>query len=120
MGLTTWKNAPDSPIRKSDVVVAKNYLTEEELESLNRIVTMYLDYAESQALRGIAMTMQDWVERLNAFLQFNEYEILENSGKIGAELAEKFADSEFEKYRITQDNLFESDFDKVVKQLGDK
>ena len=117
MGLTTWKNAPNSPIRKSDVVVAKNYLNEKELESLNRIVTMYLDYAENQALRGIAMSMGDWVKKLNAFLQFNEYDILKNAGRVTAEIAKEFAGSEFEKYRISQDRMFVSDFDKMVKKL---
>ena len=120
MGLTTWKNAPESPIRKSDAFIAKNYLNEKELTSLNRIVTMYLDYAENQALRGIAMSMKDWVEKLNAFLQFNEYDILKKSGKVTAEIAKEFAASEFEKYRIVQDRLLESDFDKMIKKLEKK
>jgi hypothetical protein len=117
MGLTTWKNAPNGKIIKTDVVVAKNYLTEKELKSLDRFVTMYLDYAEDQAERGIPMTMEDWAGKLNAFLQFNEREILDNPGKVTQEIAKAFAESEFEKYRIVQDRLFESDFDKQVKQL---
>ena len=116
MGLTTWKNAPHGKILKPDVVVAKNYLTEKELKSLDRFVTMYLDYAEDQAERGIPMTMQDWATKLNAFLQFNEREILDNPGKVTQEIARAFAESEFEKYRIVQDRLFESDFDRHIKQ----
>lgn len=115
MGLTTWRNAPKGKILKSDVSVAKNYLTLEEMDSLNRIVTMYLDYAENQAKRKIPMTMEDWANKLNAFLQFNEYDILNNPGKVTAEIAKAFAESEFEKYRIVQDRLFESDFDKLLK-----
>lgn len=120
MGLTTWQNAPDSPIRKSDVVIAKNYLSEKELKALNRIVTMYLDYAENQAVRGIAMSMQDWAEKLNAFLQFNEYDILEDSGKVTAEIAKEFAGNEFEKYRVIQDRNLESDFDRMIKKIEKK
>ena len=115
MGLTTWKKAPEGKILKSDVSIAKNYLTLEELESLNRIVSMYLDYAENQALRHIPMTMDDWAKKLNAFLQFNEYEMLNNAGKVTAEIAKTFAESEFDKYRIIQDKLFESDFDREIK-----
>jgi hypothetical protein len=117
MGLTTWKNAPDGKIIKTDVVVAKNYLTENELKSLDRFVTMYLDYAEDQAERNIPMTMEDWAGKLNAFLQFNEREILDNPGKVTQEIAKAFAESEFEKYRVVQDRLFESDFDKQIKRL---
>jgi len=117
MGLTSWKNAPAGPIRKPDVSIAKNYLNEEELDGLNRIVTMYLDYAEMQAMNRKVLHMQDWAQKLNAFLQFNEREILDNPGKISAEIAKSFAESEFEKYRIVQDRLFESDFDRVIKQL---
>lgn len=117
MGLTTWKNAPDGKIIKTDVVVAKNYLNEKELKSLDRFVTMYLDYAEDQAERNIPMTMEDWAGKLNAFLQFNEREILDNPGKVTQEIARVFAESEFEKYRIVQDRLFESDFDKQIKRL---
>lgn len=116
MGLSTWKNSPKGKILKSDVSVAKNYLTLEEIDSLNRIVTMYLDYAENQAKRRIPMTMEDWANRLNAFLQFNEYDLLNNSGKVTAEVAKAFAESEFEKYRIVQDRLFESDFDRLLKE----
>ena len=116
MGLTTWKNAPQGKILKPDVVVAKNYLTEKELKSLDRFVTMYLDYAEDQAERGIPMTMQDWATRLNAFLQFNERDILDHPGKVSQAVAKVFAESEFEKYRIVQDRLFESDFDRLVKK----
>jgi hypothetical protein len=117
MGLNMWKKAPDGKILKSDVVIAKNYLNEKELKSLNRIVTMYLDYAENQAERGIPMTMEDWAEKLNAFLKFNEVDILQDAGKVTAEIAKAFAESEFEKYRPIQDKLFESDFDRVVKKL---
>jgi hypothetical protein len=115
MGLTTWKNAPDGKILKPDVVIAKNYLTEMELRSLDRFMTMYLDYAEDRASRNIPMTMKDWAEKLNAFLQFNERDILNNPGKVSKEVAKAFAESEFEKYRIVQDRLFESDFDKHMK-----
>ena len=122
MGLTTWKNSPRGKIFKSDVSVAKNYLTLEEMDSLNSIVTMYLDYAENQAKRRIPMTMEDWANRLNAFLQFNEYDLLNDSGKVTAEVAKAFAESEFEKYRIVQDRLFESDFDRLLKEtdIGSK
>lgn len=115
MGLNTWKKAPYGKILKSDVSIAKNYLTLEELKSLDRIVTMYLDYAEDRAKRNIPMTMQDWSEKLNAFLKFNEREILDHPGKVKSEVAKAFAESEFEKYRVIQDRLFESDFDKHLK-----
>ena len=119
MGLTSWKNAPAGDIRKTDVSIAKNYLDEEELDGLNRIVTMYLDYAEMQANKQKIMNMKDWASRLDAFLQFNEQEILKDTGKVTAEIAQQFAESEFEKYRIIQDRLFESDFDKEIKkQIG--
>ncbi len=117
MGLTTWKNAPSEKIIKTDVSVAKNYLNEKEIKQLDRFVTMYLDYAETQAERNIPMTMKDWAEKLNAFLQFNEKDILKNAGKVTQAIAKSFAESEFEKYRIIQDKLFESDFDKAVKKL---
>jgi hypothetical protein len=117
MGLTTWRNAPRGKILKPDVVVAKNYLTEQELKALDRIVTMYLDYAEDQAERRIPMTMADWEQKLNAFLQFNQRDLLDHPGKVTAEIAKAFAESEFEKYRIIQDRLFESDFDRLIKQL---
>ncbi|MDR3126011.1 MAG: virulence RhuM family protein [Rickettsiales bacterium] len=116
MGLTSWKAAPAGKIQKSDVSIAKNYLDKDELSQLERIVSMYLDYAEYQAKRQIPMTMQDWAERLNAFLQFNRHDILTDAGKISAEIAKSFAESEFEKYRITQDRLFRSDFDLLVEE----
>ncbi len=112
MGLTSWKNAPSGKIIKSDVSVAKNYLTEHELRRLDRVVSMYLDYAEEQAERHIPMSMEDWAKKLDAFLQFNEYELLNNVGHVSAQVAKVFAESEFEKYRIIQDRLFQSDFDK--------
>ena len=112
MGLTSWKNAPTGKIIKSDVSVAKNYLTEHELRRLDRVVSMYLDYAEEQAERHIPMSMEDWAKKLDAFLQFNEYELLNNVGRVSAQVAKVFAESEFEKYRIIQDRLFQSDFDK--------
>lgn len=117
MGLTTWENAPDGKILKTDVSVAKNYLSKEELESLGRIVSAYLDLAEDRARRKIPMTMEDWAKRLDLFLEFDEREILQNKGKVTAEIAKAHAESEFEKYRIVQDRLFESDFDKVMKQI---
>jgi len=120
MGLTTWRNAPHGKILKPDVVVAKNYLTEKELKSLDRIITMYLDYAEDQAERGIPMTMKDWATKLNAFLQFNERDLLDHPGQVTSEVAKAFAESEFEKYRIIQDRLFESDFDRAIKKLPPK
>jgi len=117
MGLTTWADAPDGKIGKSDVVVAKNYLTEKEMRSLDRIVTMYLDYAEDMAERKVPMTMENWEKRLTAFLVFNEREILANVGKVTAEVAKQFALSEFEKYRVVQDQLFKSDFDLFLEQM---
>lgn len=116
MGLTTWKNAPDGKIVKADVSVAKNYLLKEEIEELNEIVTMYLDYATRQARRRIPMTMADWAEKLDAFLKFNDAEILEDKGKVTAEIAKAFAESEFEKYRVIQDSLYKSDFDKLMEE----
>ena len=116
MWLTNWKNSPDWKIRKTDVIIAKNYLTEEELKPLNRIVTMYLDYAEHQAKKHIAMTMKDWVEKLDLFLEFNQEEILQDSWKITAKIAKAFAESEYEKYRIIQNKDYISDFDKEVKK----
>ncbi len=120
MGLNTWKNAPQGKIIKTDVSAAKNYLDEQELKSLNRFVTMYLDYAEDQAERGYPMTMNDWVLKLNVFLQFNQREILDNPGLVTAEIAKAFAENEFEKYRVIQDRLYESDFDKEMKKLTNK
>ena len=117
MGLTTWKNAPKGAIRKTDVGIAKNYLNEKELDGLNRIVTMYLDYADMQAQKGIVMYMKDWVKRLDAFLQFNEKDILQDSGKISHEVAVELAESEYEKHRCIQDRVLVSDFDREVKKL---
>jgi len=119
LGLSTWKHAPEGPIRKHDVSIAKNYLNEQELDNLNRIVSMYLDYAEMQANNRNIMFTKDWINKLDAFLQFNEKEILTNAGKVTAEIAKSFAESEFEKYRIIQDRLLKSDFDKhIKKELG--
>ncbi len=115
LGLTVWKNSPLGEIREHDVVIAKNYLQEKELDHLNRIVTMYLDYAEAQAERGILMRMDDWVVKLDAFLKFNEREILANAGQVTHEVAEALALTEFEKYRQTQDRLFVSDFDLALR-----
>ena len=117
MGLTNWKNSPNGKVIASDVVVAKNYLTKEELKSLERIVTMYLDYAEDQAERHIPMTMEDWKRKLDVFLQFNERDVLDNPGKVSHKVAESFALSEFEKYRVVQDKLFQSDFDKFMIEI---
>jgi hypothetical protein len=116
MGLTSWKNSPNGKIRKSDVSIAKNYLTEDELKPLNRIVTMYLDYAEDQTEQGIVMTMKDWAEKLNAFLQFNQKEILQNAEKVTAAIAKTFAEKKYDRYKPIQDSLFESDFDKMMKK----
>jgi len=117
MGLTNWKKAPNGKILKSDVVVAKNYLSKDEIKSLNRIVTMYLDYAEDQAERQIPMTMKDWSNKLNAFLQFNERDILQNAGKVTAVIAKEFAISEFEKYKVIQDKSYKSDFDRLLGEI---
>lgn len=117
MGLTTWKYSPKGKIRETDVVIAKNYLDENELDMLNRIVTMYLDYAEMQAKQGIIMYMKDWVEKLDSFLKFNEQDILTNAGTISREVAEALALGEYEKYRIIRDRLMESDFDREVQKL---
>ena len=119
MGLTTWKNAPKGKIRKTDVGIAKNYLNEKELNGLNRIVSMYLDYAESQALKGIVMLMKDWIMRLDAFLQFNEEAVLKHQGRVSHEVALTLAENEFEKYRIVQDKLMQSDFDNDIKNKED-
>lgn len=120
MGLTSWKNAPDGKIVKTDVSIAKNYLNKDEISELNEIVTMYLDYATRQARRHIPMTMEDWKSKLDAFLRFNDAEILENKGKVTAAIAKEFAESEFEKYRVIQDALYQSDFDRLVKDIEDK
>lgn len=116
MGLATWKNAPTGKILKHDVSVAKNYLAEAEISELNRVVSMYLDYAENQARKQRHMTMQDWTEKLDAFLRFNEYEILDNPGKISHEVAKKLAETEYEKYRVVQDREFISDFDREAQK----
>ncbi|MBD3340314.1 MAG: cell filamentation protein Fic [Candidatus Lokiarchaeota archaeon] len=120
MGLTTWRKAPKGKIYKSDVIIAKNYLQKDELKKLNHIVDMYLDYAEFQASKGKVMYMKDWAEKLNAFLQFNEEEILQNSGKVSKEVAHQLAIDKYNKYRIEQDKNYISDFDRVVKQLKGK
>ena len=117
MGLTHWEDAPNGKIHKYDVAVAKNYLSEFELAQMQRIVSAYLDMAELQAMRRIPMTMQDWEERLGGFLKLWDREILQDAGKVSAEIAKAHAESEFEKYRIVQDRLFESDFDRLVKQI---
>ena len=120
MGLTTWKDAPQGKIQKFDVTVAKNYLTENEMAQLQRLVSAYLDVAEDMALRQIPMTMQDWETRLNRFIAATDREILQDAGKVTAEIAQAHAESEFEKYRIVQDRLFESDFDRMIKELPEK
>lgn len=120
MGLTTWKNAPAGKILKSDVSVAKNYLIEKEIQELERIVSMYLDYAENQAAREIPMKMADWVVRLDAFLQFNEYEVLANAGKVSAEVAKRLAEEQYQRFRVHQDHEFESDFEAEVKRIEAK
>ena len=117
MGLTYWKNSPKGIIRKTDTNIAKNYLNEKELDGLNRIVTMYIDYAEMQAQKSVVMYMKDWVKKLDAFLQFNEKEILQDSGKISHEVVVALAESEYEKYRVIQDRMLESDFDRGMKKL---
>ena len=120
MGLTSWKHAPKGKIIKTDVSIAKNYLKKEELESLARIVSAYLDLAEERAKRKIPMTMEDWSKRLDEFLEFDDRDILQNPGKITQEIAKQYAESEFEKYRIIQDKLFKSDFDKLIEQTKKK
>ena len=117
MGLTTWADAPDGKIKKSDVTIAKNYLIEKEMAQLNRMVSAYLDFAESMTLRYIPLTMQDWETRLNRFIEMFEYGLLTDSGKVSAEIARLHAETEFEKYRIIQDRLFMSDFDKYMLEL---
>jgi hypothetical protein len=116
MGLQTWKNAPDGKILKSDVTISKNYLNQQELSNLNDIVNMYLDYAESQAKRNKLMSMQDWVDRLDAFLNFNEYDVLNNNGKVSREIANKLAIREYKEFRIKQDNEYISDFDRATQK----
>ena len=116
MGLTTWQDAPNGKIKKSDVTIAKNYLSEKELMQLNRMVTSYLDFAENMALRKIPLTMQDWETRLNGFIEMFQYGLLKEAGKVTAEIAKLHAETEFEKYRIVQDRLFESDYDRFIRE----
>ncbi len=120
MGLQTWKNVSQGKILKSDVSIAKNYLKEKEIKELERIVSMYLDYAENQAARQIPMKMSEWVTKLDAFLKFNEYDILKDAGKISHEVAVKLAEEEYDKFRVIQDKSYESDFDEEVKKLSAK
>jgi len=120
MGLTTWKNAPLGRVRKSDVIIAKNYLNENEITTLNRITTMYLDYAEHQSKKQIPMTMEDWNKKLNAFLEFNEHEVLHNAGKVTAVIAKEFAVGEYEKYKMIENKTYQSDFDKEMKKILNK
>jgi hypothetical protein len=117
MGLSNWQDAPNGKIQKFDVSVDKNYLTEYEMQQLQRLVSAYLDIAESMALRQIPLTMEDWESRLNKFIEATDRTILQNAGKVSAEIARAHAESEFEKYRIIQDQLFESDFDREIKRL---
>ena len=117
MGLTTWADAPDGKIKKSDVTVAKNYLSQDEMKQLNRMVTAYLDFAENMTLRHIPLTMQDWEKRLNSFIEMFDYGILQDAGKVSAEIAKLHAETEFEKYRMIQDGLFMSDFDRYMLEL---
>ena len=120
MGLKTWRNAPKGKILKSDITVAKNYLEKDEIKELERIVTMYLDYAENQAAKQRPMKMKDWIEKLDAFLKFNEYEILTNPGKVSNEVAVQLAGKEYEKFRVEQDKQYISDFDEEVKKIKKK
>ncbi len=120
MGLTAWKDAPNGKIQKFDVSIAKNYLNQNEIAGLQRLVSAYLDIAEDMAQRQNPMTMADWEERLNRFIAATDREILQDAGKVTAEIAKAHAESEFEKYRIVQDRLYESDFDKVIKELSNK
>ena len=120
MGLTSWKDAPNGKIQKFDVSVAKNYLSENEMQQLQRLVSAYLDLAEDMALRQIPMTMEDWETRLNRFIEATDRTVLQDAGKVTAEIAKAHAETEFEKYRVIQDQLFESDFDKQLKKLTQK
>ena len=117
MGLTTWADAPDGKIKKSDVTIAKNYLSQDEMKQLNRMVTAYLDFAENMTLRHIPLTMEDWEKRLNSFIEMFDYGILQDAGKVSAEIAKLHAETEFEKYRVVQDRLFMSNFDKYMLEL---
>jgi hypothetical protein len=119
MGLTTWKNAPSGKVLKGDVGTAKNYLIEKEIKELDRIVEQYLLYAEGLAERRVPMRMAEWVDRLDAFLRFNEREVLTNPGKVSAEVARKLAEEQYEKFRVKQDEAFESDFEREAKRIGD-
>jgi len=116
MGLTSWKDSPNGKILKSDIHIAKNYLSKEEIDELNRIVNMYLDYAENQAKKQIPMKMKDWVEKLDAFLEFNEYEILQDKGKVSAKVAKELANEEYNNFRIKQDREYRSDFDREIEK----
>lgn len=116
MGLHTWKDAPNGKIKKSDVSVAKNYLTEDEMKSMELIVSAYLDLAENRARRHIPMTMEDWAKRLDIYLQADDLEVLKDAGKISAQLAKMHAETEFEKYRVVQDRLYQSDFDRYLEE----
>lgn len=120
MGLSTWEAAPNGKIVKADVSIAKNYLSDKEMSYMERIVSLYLDYAELQAERHIPMSMEDWAKRLDGFLEFNGNEILTGAGKISAEQAKLHAETEFDKYRIVQDRLFMSDYDKFLMELEEK
>ena len=120
MGLTTWADAPEGKIKKSDVTVAKNYLSQDEMKQLNRMVTAYLDFAESMTLRHIPLTMQDWEKRLNSFIEMFDYGILQDAGKVSTEIAKLHAETEFEKYRVIQDRLFMSDYDRYLLELEEK
>jgi hypothetical protein len=120
MGLQTWKNAPKGKVLKSDVSVAKNYLAEKEIKALERVVSMYLDYAENQAARQIPMKMSDWIEKLDAFLKFNEYKVLTDAGTVSHDVAKKLAEAEYNKFRVVQDENYESDFDREIKKLKSK
>ena len=117
MGLTTWADAPEGKIKKSDVTIAKNYLSQDEIKQLNRMVTAYLDFGENMTLRHIPLTMQDWEKRLNSFIEMFDYGILQDAGKVSAAIAKLHAETEFEKYRIIQDRLFMSDFDRYMLEL---
>jgi hypothetical protein len=117
MGLKTWKSAPHGPIQKPDVTVAKNYLGEDEIRALERIVGMYLDYAENQASRQIPMRMSDWVDRLDAFLKFNEYDVLTNAGRVSHEVAKELAEKQYEAFHLVQERSFESDFERASKNI---
>ena len=114
MGLTTWKNAPDGKILQTDVTIAKNYLAKEEIQELNNLVSMYLDYAERQVKLGKIISMREWKEKLEVFLKLNEYNILQDNGKIKKEIADKLALDEYKKYRVVQDEKYISDFDALV------